>query len=88
MKGTRQGSLLSPSLFNLYTETILREVEDMNGVIVGEDNINNLRYDNDTALLTMKEYDLQDLVTAVNYKGKTYWMEMNATKTKTMVFIK
>ena len=40
----RQGCVLSPSLFNLYTEKIFREIEDMEGVNVGGHNINNLRY--------------------------------------------
>ena len=34
-KGVRQGCVLSPSLFNLYTEKIFREIEDMEGVNVG-----------------------------------------------------
>ena len=57
----------------------------MKGVTVGGANINNLRYADDTALLACKEKDLQDLVTAVNDKGKPYGMEMNVMKTKTMV---
>ena len=57
----------------------------MKGVTVGGANINNLRYADDTALLACNENDLQDLVTAVNDKGKPYGMEMNVMKTKTMV---
>ena len=57
----------------------------MKGVTVGGANINNLRYADDTALLACNEKDLQDLVTAVNDKGKPYGMEMNVMKTKTMV---
>ena len=56
----------------------------MKGVAVGGDNINNLRYADDTALLTCNEKDVQDLVTAVNEKRKPYVMEMNVLKT-TMV---
>ena len=47
-KGVRQGCVLSPNLFNLYTEKIFREVEDMKGVNIGGVNINNLRYADDT----------------------------------------
>ena len=47
----RQGCVSSPSLFNLYTEKIFREIEDMEGVNVGGHNINNLRYADDTSLL-------------------------------------
>ena len=49
--GVRQGCVLSPNLFNLYTEKIFREVEDMKGVNIGGVNINNLRYADDTVLL-------------------------------------
>ena len=84
-KGVRQGCVLSSSLFNLYTEQILREVGVMKGVTVGGANINNLRYSDDTALLTSNEKDLQDLVTVVNDKGKPYRMEINVMKTKNMV---
>ena len=69
-KGVRQGCVLSSSLFNLYTEQIFREVGVMKGVTVGGANISNLRYANDTALLACNEKDRQDLVTAVNDKGK------------------
>ena len=84
-KGVRQGCVLSSSLFNLYTEQIFREVGVMKGVTVGGANINNLRYADDTALLACNEKDLQDLINAVNDKGKPHGMEMNVMKTKTMV---
>ena len=41
-KGARQGCIISPNLFNLYTEKIFREVENMKGVNIGGVNINNL----------------------------------------------
>ena len=87
-KGVRQGCILSPSLFNLYTEQIFREVEDMQGVMVGGVNINNLRYADDTALIAESAADLQELINAVNDKGKPYGMEMNVEKTKSMVVSK
>ena len=83
-KGVRQGCVLSPSLFNLYTEKILREVGDMKGVIIGGLNINNSRYADDTSLITSETADLQDLLTAVNNSGKPYGMEINVKKTKVM----
>ena len=71
-KGVRQGCALSPSLFNLYTEKIFREIEDMEGVNVGGHNINNLRYADDMSLLALEEQKLQNLLTTVNDKGKLY----------------
>ena len=84
-KGVRQGCVLSPNLFNLYTEKIFREVEDMKGINIGGVNINNLRYADDTVLLAEGPMYLQALLTAVNKKGKPYGMEMNIIKTKSMV---
>ena len=84
-KGVRQGCVLSPSLFNLYTEKIFREIEDMEGVNVGGHIINNLRYADDTSLLALEEQKLQNLLNTVNDKGKLYGMEINVKKTKSMV---
>ena len=84
-KGVRQGCVLSPNLYNLYTEKIFREVEDMKGVNIGGVNINNLRYADDTVLLAEGPMFLQALLTDINEKGKPYGMEMNIVKTKSMV---
>ena len=61
-KGIRQGCVLSPNLFNLHTEKILREVEDMKGVYILGVNINNLRYADDTVLLAEGPMFLQALL--------------------------
>ena len=84
-KGVRQGCVLSPMLFNLYTEKIFREVENMTGITIGGVNINNFRYADDTVLFTFSSKDLQSLVDKVNETGKPYGMEMNVVKTKAMV---
>ena len=55
-KGVRQGCVLSPHLFNLYTEKIFREAEDMKGINIGGVNINNLRYADDTSLTCRRSY--------------------------------
>ena len=52
-KGVRQGCVLSPNLYNLYTEKMFREIEGMPGAIIGGVNINNLRYADDTGLLAI-----------------------------------
>ena len=83
-KGVRQGCVLSPTLFNLYTEKIFREMGDMKGVIIGGLNINNSRYADDTSLITSETAHVQDLLTAVNNSGKPYGMEINVKKIKGM----
>ena len=79
-KGVQQGCVLSPNLFNLYTEKTFREVEDMKGVNIGGVNINNLRCADETVLLAEVLMFLQALLAAVNEKGKPYGMEMNVIK--------
>ena len=84
-RGVRQGCVLSPCLFNLYTENIFREVGNDKGIKIGGRIINNLRYADDTVLLAETKEDLQHILNEVNSVGERYGMKMNATKTKTMV---
>ena len=80
-----QGCVLSPCLFNLYTEMIFRHITDMEGVNVGGVNINNLCYADDTVLLAESEGNLQAILNEVNAAGKVFNMKVNAKKTKTMI---
>ena len=68
-KGVRQGCVLSPTLFNLFTEKIFREVEDIKRVNIGGVNINNVRYADDKVLFAEGPMFLQVLLTAVHEKG-------------------
>ena len=53
--------VLSPALFNLYTEMIFRAIEDMDGVKIGGLNINNLGYADDTVLIAETPEQLQEM---------------------------
>ena len=67
-KGVRQGHILSPTLFNLYAESIMQEAgvdEAEEGIRIGSRKINNLRYADDVTLLSDNEKDLQHLVEKV-----------------------
>ena len=58
-RGVQQGCVLLPDLFSLYSEIILREVEDLHGVVINGRNVNNIRYADDTVLIAETEKDLQ-----------------------------
>ena len=87
-RGVRQGCVLSPNLFNVYTEKIFKEFEDLPGIKMFGEYINNLRYADDTVLLAESEEELQTLVNAVKEGSLKYGLEMNTKKTKTMVIRK
>ena len=72
-KGIQQGCLLSPCLFNLYTEHIMRnaKVDELQaGIKIGRENLNNLRYEVDTTVMEKSEEELQNLLTRVKEESE------------------
>ena len=64
-KGVHQACILSPCLFNLYAEYIMRNAgleEAQAGIKIAGRNINNLRYSDDTTLMTKSKEELKSLV--------------------------
>ena len=67
-KGVRQGCILSPCLFNLYAEYIIRNIgpdETQAGIKFARRNINNLRYADDITLMAESEEELMSLLMKV-----------------------
>ena len=72
-KGVHQGCILSPCLFNLYAEYIMRNTrldEAKAGIKIAGRNINNLRYADDTTLITESEKELKSLLMKVKWRVK------------------
>ena len=85
-KKVRQGCILSPCLFNLYAEYIMRNArleEAQAGIKTARRNINNLRYADDTTLMAESE-ELKSLLTKVKEKSEKVGLKLNIQKTKIM----
>ena len=85
-KGVRQGCVLSPHLFNLYTEKIMREViHESDGVKIGGIRISNLRYADDMMLIADSEINLQNLIEKMVKKSEENGLFLNVKKTKILI---
>ena len=76
-KGVHQGCMLSPCLFNLYAEYIMRNAgleEAQAGINIARRNISNLRYADDTTRMAESKDELKSLLMNVKEEHKKRWL--------------
>ena len=86
-KGVHQGCMLSPCLFNLYAESIMRNTgleEVQAGIKIAGRNINNLRYADETTLMAESKEELKSLLMKVKEESEKVGLKLNIQKTKIM----
>ena len=86
-KGVCQGCILSPCLFNFYAESIMwnaRLNEAQAGIKIARRNINNLRYADDTTLMSESKEKLKNLLMKVKEETGKAGLKLNMQKTKIM----
>ena len=86
-KGVCEGCILSPCLFNLYADYIMRNAgleETQVGIKIAGRNINHLRYADDTTLMAESEEELKNLLMKVKVKSEKVGLKLNIQKTKIM----
>ena len=82
-----QGCILTPCLFNLYTECIMRNAgldKAQVGIKIAGRNTNNLRYADDTTLMAESEEELKSLLMKVKEESEKAGLKLNFQKTKIM----
>ena len=88
-KGVHQGCILSPCLFNLYADYMMRNTgldEAQAGIKIARRNVSNLRYADDTTLIAESEEELTSLLMKVKEESENVVLKLNIQKTKIMAF--
>lgn len=85
--GVRQGCILSPLLFNIYTELIMRMTLEnwSDGIAIGGYKISNLRYADDTTLFASSIDKMESLLNKMERVSLDFGLKINRSKTKVMI---
>ena len=86
-KGVHQGCILSPCLFNLDVEYIMRTAglhKSQSGIKIAGRNINNLRYEDDITLTSESKEKLKSLLMKLKEESENVGLKLNVHKTKIM----
>ena len=86
-KGVCKGCILSPCLFNIHAEYIMKNTrldEAQAGIKIARRNINNLRYPDDTTLMSESKEELKSLLMKVKVESEKVGLKLNIQKTKIM----
>ena len=86
-KGVCQGCILSPCLFNIHAEYITRNAgleEAQAGIKIGERNISNLRYADNTTIMAESKEELKSLLMKVKEESEKVGLKLNIQKAKYM----
>ena len=89
-KGLYQGCILSPCLFNLYAEYVMRNAgleEAQAGIKITRRNINYFRYADDTTLMAESKEELKSLLMKAKEESEKVGLKLNTQKTKIMAYV-
>ncbi|GFN73707.1 retrovirus-related pol polyprotein line-1 [Plakobranchus ocellatus] len=80
-RGVRQGCVMSPDLFNLYCEIILRNLDGISGFKINGENLYNLKYADGTVLIAESGKQLQKLLDTVVLESERIGLSLNVKNT-------
>ena len=87
-RGVRQGCVLSPDFFSLYSQVVMDALKDLEGISVGGRNVNNVRYADDTVLIADSEKKLQALMNKLKDECASKGLRINVDMTNTLTVTK